>query len=287
MGFEPTRPHDQWLSRTSLKHVLQEFMEYLEIDLSLSKWCVSRYYHTARKFLEFIEYDPLKLDRRHVREFLRLYANHSNGRKANILKALRHLFRFIGREEVMKTFKQPPVDVRVIRPPSRGELKRFYDALESLEARTLFLILASSGLRFSEAYNLHVRDIDLVTGMVTPNHRSRTKKSYITFVNKEALDLLRQLIHEKGLRKEDRIFKNEKKLREEWRRAKRKTGIDINPHHLRVWFANEMARLGIQDRFIDAFQGRIPKTILAKHYSDYSPSNLRKIYEKAHLKIIE
>jgi intergrase/recombinase len=54
---------------------------------------------------------------------------------------------------------------------------------------------------------------------------------------------------------------------------------------LRFWFANEMARLGVPDRFIDAFQGRIPRSILARHYTDFSLENLKAVYEKAGLRV--
>jgi len=40
---------------------------------------------------------------------------------------------------------------------------------------------------------------------------------------------------------------------------------------------NEMARLNVPDRFIDAFQGRILMSILARHYTDYSIENLKQI----------
>ena len=36
---------------------------------------------------------------------------------------------------------------------------------------------------------------------------------------------------------------------------------------LRVWFSTEMGELGIADRFIDIFQGRAPRSVLAKHYT--------------------
>lgn len=38
------------------------------------------------------------------------------------------------------------------------------------------------------------------------------------------------------------------------------------------------------DRYIDALCGRVPANVLAKHYSDYSPDVLKKMYEKADLK---
>ena len=48
----------------------------------------------------------------------------------------------------------------------------------------------------------------------------------------------------------------------------------------------EMGQLGVPDRFIDAFCGRSPKSVLARHYSDYSPERLKLIYDKAKLKVL-
>lgn len=60
----------------------------------------------------------------------------------------------------------------------------------------------------------------------------------------------------------------------------------ITPQDLRFWFANEMRRLGVQSEYVDAFCGRIPRLILARHYTDYSLENLKQIYDKAGLKIL-
>lgn len=64
-----------------------------------------------------------------------------------------------------------------------------------------------------------------------------------------------------------------------------KTDLDINPKDLRTWFCVEMTNLGVPDKFIDAFCGRTPKSVLAKYYTDYSPKRLKAIYDKANLRI--
>lgn len=66
-----------------------------------------------------------------------------------------------------------------------------------------------------------------------------------------------------------------------------KTGIDITPQTLRSVFAREMNLKRVPDRYIDAFCGRVPGSVLAKHYSDFSPETLQKIYQKANIKILE
>jgi len=52
------------------------------------------------------------------------------------------------------------------------------------------------------------------------------------------------------------------------------------------WFTAETARLGLPDRYVDAFCGRVPGSVLAKHYTDYSPRVLKEIYDKAGLRVL-
>jgi len=37
---------------------------------------------------------------------------------------------------------------------------------------------------------------------------------------------------------------------------------------------------------VDAFCGRIPRSVLARHYTDYSPNVLKEIYDSAKLQIL-
>jgi len=46
-----------------------------------------------------------------------------------------------------------------------------------------------------------------------------------------------------------------------------------------------MLRLGVSETYIDAFCGRVPQSVLARHYTDFSPEKLGEIYEKAELKM--
>jgi len=60
----------------------------------------------------------------------------------------------------------------------------------------------------------------------------------------------------------------------------------ITPQVLRQWFACELGKLGVPDRFVDAFCGRVPRSVLARHYTDYSPDRLNEIYDKAGLSVL-
>jgi len=68
-------------------------------------------------------------------------------------------------------------------------------------------------------------------------------------------------------------------------RAVAKTGLDITPKDLRDWFNNEMMRLGVSESYINAFCGRIPRSVLQRNYVSYNPKKLEEIYDKANLSI--
>ena len=80
---------------------------------------------------------------------------------------------------------------------------------------------------------------------------------------------------------------NAKNLSKAFQKASVWSGIKITPQLLRDWFCEEMGNLGLQDRYIDAFCGRIPQSVLASNYTDYSPSKLKVIYERAGLKLLK
>ena len=47
-----------------------------------------------------------------------------------------------------------------------------------------------------------------------------------------------------------------------------------------------MGRLGVADRHVDAFCGRVPKSVLARHYTDFGPDRLKEIYDGTGLKVL-
>jgi intergrase/recombinase len=47
-----------------------------------------------------------------------------------------------------------------------------------------------------------------------------------------------------------------------------------------------MLRLGVSETYVDAFCGRVPKSVLARHYTDFSSEKLIEIYKEAGLKVL-
>ena len=62
--------------------------------------------------------------------------------------------------------------------------------------------------------------------------------------------------------------------------------LELKPNDLRDFFSQEMGKALIPDRYIDIFQGRAPKGVLAKHYTPQGVRLLREIYDKADLKVL-
>ena len=84
----------------------------------------------------------------------------------------------------------------------------------------------------------------------------------------------------------ERLFPmNTLEVKELWDKAQAETGLNITPQKLRQWFCSEMLRLGVSETYIDAFCGRVPKSVLARHYTDFSPEKLKAVYFKIDFRI--
>ena len=267
--------------------VISEYRAFCAVDLQLSRRTIRGYIHYVRKFLQWLGDGSISSSA--IREYLLQPYFSQNGIStyANALKALKAYCRCQGHQEWMQSFRFPRAPFQPKTIPSREELCEFYDHLESARDRALFLFFASSGLRRSEALGLHREEVDLVTHVVKPRqHSGRTKRVFLTFIKDEAALALKKYL---GSRKDDnpKLFPmatiSERGL---WRQARTSTGIQLKPQLLREWFCMEMGCLGVPDRFIDAFCGRVPTSVLARHYTDYSLTRLKEIYDRANLRIL-
>jgi len=64
-----------------------------------------------------------------------------------------------------------------------------------------------------------------------------------------------------------------------------KTGLPITPQVLRRWFGTKIGELDVHDRYLDIYQGRAPRTVIAKHYTGRGFERLKMIYYKVGLKV--
>jgi len=229
-----------------------------------------------------------------IRDFLDRFSSKYNSREyyRNMLKCLKVFFREYVGSNIMDSFKYPSIPYKPKIIPSKEQLQKFYYAIPTTKEQSLFLMFASSGLRKGEVLGSYVDDVDLNSRMLIPKvHSGSTKRSWIGFFNKECKDVLTQYLDECDnnwrCRHKEKLFSlrwTEYSML--WREARERTGMRITPKILREWFCVEMAEVGVQDRYIDAFCGRLPKGVLARYYTDYSPERLKRIYDKAGLKVL-
>ncbi|RLI67335.1 MAG: hypothetical protein DRP02_14615 [Candidatus Gerdarchaeota archaeon] len=71
-----------------------------------------------------------------------------------------------------------------------------------------------------------------------------------------------------------------------WKKASKAAKFKITPQVLRKWHSTMLGELMVPDRYVDIFQGRAPKNVLAKHYTGKGLERLKRIYEKANLKVL-
>jgi len=119
-----------------------------------------------------------------------------------------------------------------------------------------------------------------------PNHYTRSKRSGITFYNQEAETWLGKYLEERT-DDDPRLFLiSDRQWRIIWNNASKAASIRITAKKLRLWHSTELGELGVPDRYVDVFQGRAPRSVLAKHYTGNGLERLKRIYDKTGLKVL-
>jgi integrase len=277
------RPHRQGDDGGGL---LLRFYDFCRVDLRLADNTAKEYRRHMRRFLETGKKPAGSVRAEDVRGFLKPLTNGSANTYGNALKPLKIFFRdFMKMPEAVESFKFRKAPLTPVTVPSKEQLCRFYGALRTPIAKALFLMYAATGLRKMELLSLRKDDIDWEKRMIVPrNHSGETKRSWATFFNEEAEQVLKEYL---ATRKDDcpKLFRiSPHNFISIWKYASQECGVRITPQVLREWFCDEMGRLGVPDRYVDAFCGRVPGSVLAKRYSDYAPEKLKQIYDKAGLR---
>ena len=266
------------------EEMLKRFRDFQLVDLRRSKKTAYEKVWWIKRILKFLNKQSSEISRDDLRLFLKSLDGYSRSHYKNALMALKVFFRdFLQKPELVSSFKFPH---RVFKPKqivTKDQIQTFYTALETTKEKALFLLYASSGLRRQEILLLTFDDVDFEKRMITPsNHFGETKKYWVSFYNEEAEQMLNQYLSEKKKSRSSRLFPMQRHEDVElWKTAKEKTGIDITPQKLRQWFCQEMINQGVSETYVDAFCGRVPKSVLARHYTDFSPEKLLSIYKKA------
>jgi integrase len=286
-GFEPATT-GLIIEKKRLKRDLKDFKLFCLAKLNLSRETAKHYVRRVRAFLE----NRNKITERDIQLYIyEAKQKYVPDYVSNIISAFKAYFRDYKGLKWMDGYKHPSGPLKIKEEIETDKVKRFIEAIDDISVKCFALFLATSGLRKSEVWNLRKSDIDRELRAIIPNrHSGKTKHSGISFYNEEAEKALIEFekVMNPWQRKSEKLLPIGKpRIFQAWKKAKEKTGIHLRPKDLRDFFSQEMGKALIPDRFIDIFQGRAPKNVLAKHYTPQGIRMLKEIYDKANLKILK
>jgi len=209
---------------------------------------------------------------------------------SNIISAFKAYFRDYKGLTFMNGYRHPSGPLKFKEEIEPSKVSHFIEAIDDLTVKCMAILLATSGLRKNEVWNLRKSEINRKLRCIIPNcHSGETKQSGISFYNDEAGTVLEEYFKQKHPEnKDNRLFViGHARFLRIWNRAREKSGVCLKPKDLRDFFSQEMGKALIPDRFIDIFQGRSPRNVLAKHCTPQGLRLLREIYDKADLKVLE
>jgi len=209
-------------------------------------------------------------------------------------------------------FKTPRVEYGLTAEPlTLEEVRTVAKAIDWPPAKAYFALLAETGLRPGEVLNARVQDLDLNERMIKiMKAGNSTKRSYIAFFSVKLRDYLRD---EYLPYRDEFIEVREASVRNllkegvgEWRNLlfpfkdsalraaiydamDRALGRRFRLYDLRAFYASYMSLKGVPGQIIDLLQGRVPPRefqVLARHYLAVNIRELREVYDRAGLVIL-
>lgn len=280
-SIHTTDPHHQ---QDDPDEFLDEFEQTCRVDWGQADSTIKEKMRYAEKLVDHLDGHPLTASKQDLREFVTQYDDH------NAIKTVRVIYRRYFDSDIADSFKVQPTPPKPKKVPQKEEIQRVYHALDKDTDQVAFLILATSGLRRRELMELTPDDFEPAEQAIYPSTEDgqTTKRQWVTYYNDEADARLRGVFNLDSMDADELLFTcSGQTLTRHIREASNEVeSLKITPQVLRIWFCNEMNRLDVADRYIDAFCGRTPKSVLAKHYSDYTPRKLQEVYENAGFSVL-
>jgi integrase len=264
----------------NMEKTISDFVVYLSMDERLSRRVVRDYKYTIRRFLN---HSHRVINRETLRNYLRNYVPKKPSTYNNQLKGLRaFIMRYLGRPEIILGFRKAPVldDFEEAILPSREQLKQGFSSLQGDKEKAIFMLYEGSGLRRSELLQLQKEDINTSLRSVKSKHNTRTKRARITFYTEETETFLNNYLNSRKDSKSKLFRMDMNTFYKMWVRISERTGMKVTPQVLRKWQSTTLGENGCPDRYVDVFQGRAPKTVLAKFYTGKELQRLKSIYDK-------
>jgi integrase len=282
-GFEPATTPLR-IDAELLNEDLESFRLFAMAKLNLTKLTASQYICKVRKFLD----GRTAITDRDVQLYIQAKKETCvPDYVSNVISAFKAYFRDYKGLKFMDSYKHPATPLRMKAEIEPKTIKTFIEAIDNLAVKCSALLLVTSGLRKNEVLGLKKDDIDRKNRYIIPNcHNGETKHSGISFYNSEAEACLAEYERTFSSEKDKLFVIGHETFLRAWNKAREKTGLNLKPKDLRDFFSQEFGKALIPDRYVDIFQGRAPKGVLAKHYTPQGIRLLRRIYDKGHLKVL-
>ena len=264
---------------------VDDFEQTCRVDWDLAERTIKDRVRYARRLVNHLDGHPLTATKQDLRNFLEQYKDE------NCVKTVRVVYGRYFETDLAESFKikNPPPSPK--QSPDKEELQTVYRRLESGEEQVAFLLMATSGLRRAEVLDLTPANFDLDNRGIYPQKSDgqTTKQQWMSFYSPDAESKLHDEYNFDRMAPDEPLFtRHRDTFTHSFRDASAEADtMKITPQVLRVWFCQEMSSLGVADRYIDAFCGRTARSVLAKHYSDYTPENLQRVYENAGISVLE
>lgn len=302
-----------------MQQLFNRYIAYLQAEKNASPYTVRNYVNDLlgnykrgqeKGFFQFLKarkIDSLDLvDKAVIRDYLS-WLTKTGVVKPSIarkLSAVRSLFRYLVREEVLRAnpaelVSSPKLDKRLPEFLTVEETVRLLSAPnlsqpEGKRDRAFLELLYASGIRVSELEGLDLEDIDLETNEIRV--LGKGSKERMVLMGLPAADALTRYLHEgrpelhAAAKKTDAVFLNRygerlparriQKILEEYARQ---LNIDkhIHPHLLRHTFATHMLDGGADLRVVQELLGH-SQLATTQIYTHVSKAQARKIYLAAH-----
>jgi integrase len=255
-----------------------------------------------------------ELSAERLQEYIAELSEESPGVAQHTAKALKLFIKHVLRDpNLYNAFKTPKVELSLVAEPlTLEEVRAVARAIDWPPAKAYFALLAETGLRPGEILNARVQDLDLNERMLKiMKANNTTKRSYIAFFSVKLRDYLRD---EYLPYREEFIEVREASVRNlleegvaEWRNLlfpfkdsalraaiydamDRALGRRFRLYDLRAFFASYVSLRGVPGQIIDLLQGRVPPRefqVLARHYLAVNIRELRDVYDRAGLTVID
>lgn len=287
-----------------MKRYIEKFVNYLKVEKNSAAHTITNYSKDLKVFEEFLSGKDLKaIDHLVLRKYLAEMRakNYSKRTIARKLASLRTFFKFLYRENLIKTnpiaaVMTPKLDKKlpvVLDVEKVGRLisSPDVDSVSGSRDKAIFETLYSTGIRVSELVGLDLDDIDFISGVIKV--MGKGSKERIVPIGEAALGAIRAYIKKKAVLPKDNdraVFLNKYGSRLTDRGVRRivdkyirSCSIDqkISPHSLRHSFATHLLDRGADLRSVQELLGHMNLST-TQIYTHVTTERLKSVYDKTH-----